>query len=173
MLRTVRRRTHLIHNDEEDSIDEDGPDEDVGKDAGDERGRVGHHDGSVPVDGDKGPGEGARDGRGVDEARVGIVAEVEGGQVEEVDNENDLGPGKVGADKEHDEGEVEEVVEDEVAADGAGRVDVVGVAREEVANVAGLEDEQDDPRERTTCVRTDGLEEERRGIGRRGGCTHQ
>jgi hypothetical protein len=53
---------------------------------------------------------------------------------------------KVRADKEHDKREMEEVVEDEVASNAGGSVDNVGVAREEVANVTSLENEQDNPR---------------------------
>ncbi len=45
------------------------------------------------------------------------MTEVQRGQVEEVDNQDDLGPDKVAAHEEHDEGEGEKVVEDEVAAD--------------------------------------------------------
>lgn len=48
---------------------------------------VRHHDSSVPVDGDKGPGEGPRDGGRMDEARVRVVAEVERRQIDEVENE--------------------------------------------------------------------------------------
>jgi hypothetical protein len=40
---------------------------------------------------------------------------------------------------------MEEVVEDEVASNAGGSVDNVGVAREEVANVTSLENEQDNP----------------------------
>lgn len=44
------------------------------------------HQCTVPVDGDKGPGQRAgRNGR-VDEAWVGIVAEVEGAEVDEVEH---------------------------------------------------------------------------------------
>lgn len=44
------------------------------------------------------------------------MAEVERRQVEEVDDQDQLSPDEVGSDEEHDEGKVEEVVEDEVAA---------------------------------------------------------
>lgn len=73
-----------------------------------------HHDGAVPVNGDKRPGERARHGGQVDEARVRVVAEVEGREVGKVEDQQDLGPDKVRAHKEHDEAEVEEVVGDEV-----------------------------------------------------------
>lgn len=106
---------------------------------------MGDHDGAIPVDRDKGPGEGTRDDRSVNEAGVGVVAEVERAQVEEVDDENELSPAKVRADEEHDKGEVEEVVGDEVRADAGSSIDMVGVRGEEVSDVAGLEDEEDDP----------------------------
>ena len=44
------------------------------------------------------------------------MTEVERRQVEEVDDQDHLSPNEVGSDKEHDEGEVEEGVDDEVAA---------------------------------------------------------
>jgi hypothetical protein len=104
-----------------------------------------HHDGAIPVDGDKGPSQWHGYNRGVDESRVGVVAEVEEAQVGKVEQKNELSPGEVGADKEHDEGEVEKVVEDEVAADAGGGVHVVGVLGEEVTDVSKLEDEENDP----------------------------
>lgn len=84
----------------------------------------------------------------MDEARVGVVAEVERREVDEVDDEDELSPVEVGADEEHDKGKVQEVVEDEVAADAGGGVDGVGVLGEEVGDVAKLEDEEADPGER-------------------------
>lgn len=56
------------------------------------------------------------------------MAEVERGQVDEVENENDLSPVEVRADKQHDKSEVEEVVEDEVASNAGSSVDNVRVA---------------------------------------------
>jgi len=137
--------TNLVHDDEEGAVREEGPDKDVGEDARDQAVRVVHHDGAVPVDGDERPGQGSRHGRGMDEARVGVVAEVEGREVDEVEDEEDLGPDEVLVDEEPDEAEVEEVVDDEMAAHGAGGVDRVDVAGEEVADVAGLEDEDGEP----------------------------
>ncbi len=138
-------KTHIVDTEEEQAKGEEGPDENVGKDARGKAVLVRHHDGTIPVDGDKGPGERTRDDGGVDEARVGVVAEVERDEVDEVGDEHHLGPVKVRVDKEPDKEGVEEVVDDEVAADARGGVDNVGVAREEVANVAELEDEEDDP----------------------------
>lgn len=137
--------THLVGDKEERAIGQDGPDGDVATDAGEEVVLVGQHDGAVPVNGDKGPGQGPRDGRGVDEARVGIVAKVEPREVDEVDDEDQLGPDKVGADKEHDKCKVKKVIENEVAADTGGSVGTVGIAREEVGNVSDLQDEEANP----------------------------
>lgn len=53
---------------------------------------------------------------------------------------------EVRSDKEHDKGEVEEVVEDEVAPNAGGSMNNVRVAREEVADVTSLEEEEDNPR---------------------------
>jgi hypothetical protein len=44
------------------------------------------------------------------------VAEVLSGEIDKVGNEKKLSPPEVGADKEQDEAEVEEVIENEVAA---------------------------------------------------------
>lgn len=73
------------------------------------------------------------------------MAEVERAQIDEVENQNHLGPVEVGAHKEHDKGEVEEVVHDEVAADAGSGMNMGLIAREQVANVAGLEDEENNP----------------------------
>lgn len=105
---------------------------------------MGHHDGAVPVNRHKGPCQGPGDDRGVDEARVGVVAEGEGREVEEVDDQDKLGPAKVGAGEEHDEGKVQEVVQDEVRAYCGGGIDLFDVGREEMQNIADLQDEQDD-----------------------------
>ena len=103
------------------------------------------HDGTIPVNGNKSPSKRGRNDWSVNEARVGVVAEVERAQVDKVDNKEDLCPEEVGANEEHDEGEVEEVVEDEMATHAGGGVDVVGVLGEEVGDVAELEDKENDP----------------------------
>lgn len=69
---------------------------------------------------------------------MGVVAEVEGGEVEKVDDQDDLGPNEVRSNKQHDECKLEEVVEDEVASDTRSSLDVVIVIREEVPDVADL-----------------------------------
>lgn len=137
--------TYIVESKEEESVTKDRPDEDVTKDAGNKTLLVGNHDGSVPVDGNKGPGKRARHNRSVDEARVRVVAEVERGEVDEVGNENHLSPSKVRADKEHYKGKVKEVVEDEVATDTGRGVDGVSVLGEEVQDVAKLKAEEEDP----------------------------
>ena len=45
-----------------------------------------------------------------------IVAEVEGGEIEEVDDQYDLGPYEVGANEQHDKCKLEEVVDDEMTS---------------------------------------------------------
>lgn len=149
----------VVDDDVEAAKDEEGPDEDVAKDAGNQVVRVRHHDGTVPVNGNESPGQRRRDDGSVDEARVRVVAEVERGEVEEVEDDDDLGPGKVRADKEHDKGKVEEVVEDEVATDAGGGVRRLGRLGEEVTNVAGLQHEENDP--------VDGGDDRVHGEGRR------
>lgn len=81
----------------------------------------------------------------MNEAWVSVVAEVEGAEVEEVDDENQLGPAKMRTNEEHHECKVEEIVGDEVRSNAGGGIDVVGVGGEEVGDVAELHDEEDDP----------------------------
>lgn len=112
---------------------------------------MGHHDGAIPEEGDICPGQRGRDDGRVDEARVRVVTEVEGGEVDEVDDDNHLGPVEVGAHKEHDKGKVQEVVENEVATNTGGSVSDFGLGREQVANVSYLQDEEDDPVGNVQC----------------------
>ena len=107
--------------------------------------RVGDHQGAIPVQSDKGPRQGTGHDRRVNEPRIRVVAEIEGGQVEEVENQDHLSPVEVGSDEEHHEGKVEQIVQDEVAADAGGSLNNVGVAREEVADVSSLENEEYNP----------------------------
>lgn len=104
---------------------------------------MGHRDGAIPVDGHESPCQGSGDNGGVDEAWIGVVAEGKGGQVEEVDDQDDLGPAEVSAGEEHDEGEVKKVVQDEVRAYSGSSVHLFEVAGEEVEDVTDLQDEQD------------------------------
>lgn len=76
---------------------------------------------------------------------VCVVAEVENGQVEEVDDQNNLRPDEVTANEEHDPSELQEVVEDEMAPDSSGCLDMVAVLGEEVPDVAELGDEEEEP----------------------------
>lgn len=74
------------------------------------------HDSSVPINSNECPGQRARDDRCVDEASITRVAEVERRQVDEIENEHDLGDGEVRVDEQHDPGEMQQVVHDEVTA---------------------------------------------------------
>lgn len=144
----AKREAHgviLVDDDEEESVGENGPDEDISKDTGNQMMGVGDHQSTIPVDCDKGPGQGCGHNRRMNKPGVRVVAEVKRGEVDEVEHQDNLGPVKVRADKEHDKCEMEEVVEDEVASNAGGSVNDVRVAREEVANVTSLENEQDNP----------------------------
>lgn len=146
--KNAKREAHgviLVNHDEEESIDKDGPDEDVSKNTRHKVVRVGNHQSTVPVDGNKSPGQRSRNNRCVNKPGVRVVTEVERGKIDEVENEDNLSPVEVRADKEHDKGEVEEVVEDEMASDAGGSVNDVRVTREEMADVPSLEDEEDNP----------------------------
>jgi hypothetical protein len=71
-----------------------------------------------------------------------MMAEGHGRQVDEVDDENELSPDEVAAGKEHHEGEVKQIVKDEVRAASGCSINLCNIAREEVEDVAKLQDEQ-------------------------------
>lgn len=106
---------------------------------------MGNHNGTIPENGHKGPRQRSRDDGRVDEARVGIVAEIQRREVDKVEDDDELGPAKVAADKEHDKGKVQQIVEDKVAPDAGSGVANVCVFGKEVHDVAKLEDKEADP----------------------------
>jgi len=134
----------LVCKEEEKSIHQDSPDEDIGHDAGCQALGTGSN-GTIPVQSNECPCEWSRCDWDVDKSRVGIVAEVEGGQIEKVDNQNDLGPNEVGANEEHDEREMQEVVENEMASNTSSSLNVGIVTREEVPCVTNLKEEKGEP----------------------------
>lgn len=137
--------TYIEGNDEEESVCQNGPDEDIAKNSGHQAVRVRHHDGAVPVNGHKRPCQRACSNRNVNEARDGVVAEIQRAEVEEVENQYDLGDVEVRVHKEHYECKVKQVVEDEVAADTSSCGNDVGTAGEERCDVSKLEDEENNP----------------------------
>lgn len=88
----------------------DGPDEDVGKHSVDKVIGMADHECTIPVQSNEGPGQRSRRRGDVDEDWVGAVEEVQIQEVEEVDDLNHLSPDEVGADEEHHESEVEQIV---------------------------------------------------------------
>lgn len=76
---------------------------------------------------------------------VCVVAEVEGREIEEVDDQDDLRPDEVATDEEHDPGELKEVVEDEVTTDTSSGLDVITILGEEVPHVTDLGEEESEP----------------------------
>jgi len=78
----------------------------------------------------------------MDEARVSVVSKVERGKVDEVDDEDYLGPNEVGVDEEEDKDRVENVVDNEVAAYGSCSRRDGAVRGEEMRDVAKLKDEE-------------------------------
>ena len=104
-----------------------------------------HGAGSHPVQRNKVPCQRAGDGTDVDRAWGGAVAEVGEGEVEEVDDDEQLGEPEVGAHPEVDEAEEEEVGGDVMGADVRGGGDVDGVAGVEGVGVDELEEEDEDP----------------------------
>ena len=103
----AQRKPHrvvLIRRQEEDTVPQPPPDEHVSHDPPREVRAVQRH-GADPVQGDEVPGQRAGDGAHVDGARGGAVAEVGEAEVEEVDDEQQLGEPEVGTHPEVDEAE--------------------------------------------------------------------
>ena len=98
--------SNLVYDNEEKAIDQNRPDEDVAKDTGYQGRRMRHHDSSIPVDGNECPRQGPRHHGQVNETSIAGVSEVERGQVNEVEDNDYLGPGEVRAHEEHDEGKM-------------------------------------------------------------------
>lgn len=144
-LYTRSRKTYLEGEDIEETVTENRPDEDIGEDASDKTSLVRDHDSSVPIYRHKGPRQRARDGRQMDESGIHVVAEVERREVDEVDDQHNLGQDKVRADEQHHPGEVKQVIDNEVASHRACRIDCLDFGGEEVADVSELQDENDKP----------------------------
>ena len=136
---------YLVNEDIEEPKAKNGPDENVAQNSRNEVSWVWHHQGTIPEDGDIGPCQRCGAHGSVNESRVGVVSSVQRRQIEEVDHENKFSPVEVRADKEHNKGKVEQVVQDKVAANAGCGIDEILVGGEEVADVAALQDEQDNP----------------------------
>jgi hypothetical protein len=74
----------------------------------------------------------------MDPPRLSIVAEVKGGEVEEVDDEHDLRENKVSADEEHHKRELEQIVEDEVTTNARSCLYVGRICGEQMPHVSNL-----------------------------------
>jgi len=101
--------------------------------------------GTIPVQSNECPCKRTAGGWDMDESGIGVVAEIEGRQVEEIDDQDHLSPDEVGANKQHDECKLQQVVENEMTADTSSSLNVVIVIREEVPHVPNLEDEENKP----------------------------
>lgn len=66
------------------------------------------------------------------------MTEVQRGQIDEVEDDDQFSPAEQGPHKQHDKGEVQQVIENEVTSDSTGGVDTLDVAREEMCDVAAL-----------------------------------
>jgi len=147
----AERESHgviLVCNQEETSIDQDTPDGDVRYYASCQVMGI-DGDGAIPVQSNECPCKRPTCGWDVDESRMCVVAEIEGRQVEEIDDQNHLSPDEVSANKQHDKGKLQEVVKDEVTSDTSGSLNIVIVIREEVPHVTDLEEEEGEPVERS------------------------
>jgi len=134
----------LVGNKEEKSIDQNTPDEDIRHYSCCQGVGIGSN-GTVPVQGNKRPCQWSRNDRDVNESWVGVVAEVKGRQVEEVENQDQLRPNIVATHEQHHECKVEEVADDKVTSYTGGCVDIVGIGGEEGPDISDLQDEEDNP----------------------------
>lgn len=99
---------------------------------------------SVPIQSYKSPCQRPRNRRDVDESRICVVTEVERGEVEEVDDQHNLGPNIMSTHEQHDPGESQEVVNDEVTTNTCSSIDIVSVARKQVPDISDLRNEEND-----------------------------
>jgi len=118
----------LVDCDEEAAVNQNGPDEDVSEDSSDQVVRSVDHDGSVPVDGDEVPSQGCGDYGPVDESGIRVMSEVQRRQIEEVGDDHDFSDDEEATDKQHNEGELQQVVEDKVTPDTGCGIDIIRVA---------------------------------------------
>lgn len=95
----------LEDDQEEQSIDQDTPDGDVGKDACWQAMSI-DGDSSIGVYGNKGPCKWSGNRRSMDQSVVCVVTEVCRREVEEVDHKENLSPPEMGANEKEDESEV-------------------------------------------------------------------
>jgi len=137
----------LVDDEEEHSIDQNTPDGNIGEDTRDRTSCV-DSDSTIPVQGDESPSQWSRNSGDVNQTGMGRVAEVQEGQIEEVEDQDDLSPDKVSSNEEHDECELKEVIEDEVGTNSSSSLDMGGGIGEEVPHVCDLEEEQSEPVER-------------------------
>jgi len=85
----------------------------------------------------------------MDCSSVGVVAEVKGGKVEEINDKDDFRPEEVTTNEEHDPAELEEIVEDEVASNTGSGLNMIAILGEEVPHVSDLGKEESEPVERS------------------------
>ena len=156
-------RVVLERHQEESSIRQDPPDENITHDPSWKRICM-HRAGTNPVQRDKVPGQRTCYGAHVDGTRRGAVAEVGEGEVEEVDDDEQLGEPEVGADPEVDEAEEEEVGGDVVGSDVGGGGNVDGVARVEGVGVDELEEHDENPSGGSVAVCGCSADGERAGV---------
>lgn len=140
----VAKEIVLSEDDMARSEEEHDPDEDVGDDPSGQAVAV-HGDGTVPEDGRQRPRVGAGDGREMHKGGQARVAPVAGVLVDEVGGQDDLGAPEVVTDPQHDPGEDEEVVEDEMGRHVGGGRHQGGVLGEEMPDIAQLGQEEEEP----------------------------
>ena len=73
------------------------------------------------------------------------MPEVQRRQVEEIDNKDEFSPDEVSTNEQHDEGKLQEIVENEMASNTSSSIDIFGIVGEKVPDVSNLQEEEDNP----------------------------
>jgi len=103
------------------------------------------HDGAVPEDHEEGEGQWHRRDGKMDQPWGSRVAEIDGSQIKEIGDEGNLGDDGMTADPEHDPYKLKDVVQNEVASHGSGRIDGGFIAAEQVPDVDNLQNPEHNP----------------------------
>lgn len=109
-------------------------------------------DSSVPVQRNKGPCQRSGDSWDMNEPCIGVVTEVEEGEVEKVNDEENFGPPEMSFNEEDHETKVEKVVENEVTSNTGGGLHILILLTEESPDVAKLDEEENEPKDVSMIV---------------------
>lgn len=150
-IRTRSKDTHvqthsvvLEREHEEHAVQQERPDEHVRNDPCRQAVRA-HHCSPTPEQRDEIPSQWSRNDGYVDQVRSGWVAEVNRGQVEEIEHKHELSDPEVAPNPEEEKGRLEYIVDDEMASDVGSGGDPFGVVGKQMPDVADLKNKKRNP----------------------------